>query len=240
MALRSAPAIVALIGAFWIPRATHAGIEERNGTSGSRLHESTPKPGILLDRIDNAHLRTWNAIWRIVSAKNKAGLILHPRLYGLWNEVASSGHTVYIELSDYASMTKAGKFLVESVDPAGRRHTAVIRLNLPTIRSAYDGPAARRPDGWIPFEGLNANERFAEVLGHELAHAAKAFQDPAYWRIYLELETESDGLALGNGGLNDDSGIDGRLVKIAALTQRIEGPARAAEAEIWRELARRQ
>ena len=240
MARRSAVAMMALLGAFLTPRTTQAGGSQCTGTSASAHVESTPETGILLDRIDGAHLRTWNAVWRIVSAKNRAGRILHPRLYGLWNEVAASGHTVYIELSDHASMTKAGRFLVESVDPAGRRHIAVIRLNLPTIKSAYDGSAARRSDGWIPFEGLNANERFAEVLGHELAHAAKAFRDPEYWRSYLDLETESHGLVFGNGGLTDDRGNDERLVRIAALTQRIEEPARAAEAEIWRELSQRR
>ncbi len=240
MARRPAVAVMAVLGAFLIPGTAQAGGSRRTGTSASALVQSTPETGILLDRIDGPHLRTWKAIWRIVSAKNKAGRILHPRLYGLWNEVAASGHTVYIELSDHASMTKAGRFLVESVDPAGCRHIAVIRLNLPTIRSAYDGPDARRPDGWTPFEGLNADERFAEVLGHELAHAAKAFRDPEYWRSYLELETESNGLAFGNGGLTDDAGNDRRLVRIAALTQRIEEPARAAEAQVWRELARRR
>ena len=74
--------------------------------------------------------------------------------------------------------------------PNGARHVAKIRLNLDTIRKAYVAKKARLANGLIPFAGLSTTERYAEVLGHELAHAVGILLDQDYFQLYQELERE--------------------------------------------------
>jgi hypothetical protein len=193
--------------------------------------------GISTDRLGGVQFRLWRSIREIVLAKDKSGRIKHPRLYGLWRDAEKSGHVIYIELCAVESLSRAGQFLIEEFDPKGLRHIAVVRLNLATIDRTYVGMSARRDGGWIPFWGLRANERYAEVLGHELAHAVRAFQDAEYMHLYQELEKEASQLNYGLHGLQNNAEVMARLDRIARLSKQIEGPAEAAEAEIWRELS---
>jgi hypothetical protein len=129
--------------------------------------------GILTDRLSAKQLERWRKIERIVFAVNTEGHILHPVLHALWQWMNTSRHAIYIEIPEpqYQGSCTAGSFRLERFDPTGRRHIAVIRLHLSNIDTAHLGPQAARPDGLIPFDGLGKEERYAEVLGHELAHA---------------------------------------------------------------------
>jgi hypothetical protein len=132
----------------------------------------TPARGILTERLSPKRLELWRKIERIVFAVDVERQILHPVLHALWELVEMSGHTIYIEIRENVLSNVAGLCRMERLDPTGQHHIAVIELNPRAIDRAYVGPDARRSDGLIPFEGLGKVEHYAEVLGHELAHAA--------------------------------------------------------------------
>jgi hypothetical protein len=98
-----------------------------------------------------------------------------------------------------------------------------MRLNLGMIGRARICEANRRAGGFIPFAGLRKKERYAEVLGHELTHAVLLLLDADYLGLYLQRKAQFY-----------CSSPDSRLID--SLTSLIEGPAEAAEEEIWREL----
>src|SRR5262249_8685604 len=149
----------------------------------------TPAAGILTDRLSTKQFERWRKIERIVFAADAEGRILHPILRALWEEVKASGHMIYLELSETQDSFSgtAGVFRLERFDPTGQHHIAVIRLYLNTIDHAYVGPDAKRPDGLIPLEGLGREERYAEVLGHELAHAVDILSNLERARLVEEL-----------------------------------------------------
>src|SRR5262249_25235142 len=99
---------------------------------------------------------------------------MYPTVRNLWEWIETSGHMVFIEIirSTKTSTCNAGSFAIERFDPKGERHIASIKINLTNIDQAYVGQGAARTNGFIPFEGLSKDERYIEVLGHELAHAA--------------------------------------------------------------------
>jgi hypothetical protein len=157
-----------------------ADVVRLGGTSAraqSEMGETRPRralaDGIITDRLTDKDLRRWNAIKRIVFAEDSDGQPLHPTLRGLWEKLERSGHTIYIEMRGMgrAISNTAGAFHIERLDPEGVRHAAVIRLYPDTIDRAYVGPSAARAEGFIPFLELSQEERYAEVLGHEMAHA---------------------------------------------------------------------
>src|SRR5215813_7361561 len=131
-----------------------------------------PATNIITDRLTSKDLRRWNAIKRIVFAEDIEGQPLHPTMLSLWDKLERSGHVIYIEMrgTGRAISNTAGVFHIERLDPEGLRHVAIIRLYPETIDRAYVGPTAGA-EGFIPFQGLSKEERYAEVLGHEMAHA---------------------------------------------------------------------
>ncbi len=193
--------------------------------------------GILTDELSHAHLRTWQSILEIVMAKDKAGRSLHPTLYDLYSQAENSGHLIRIELSEEESLSRAGQFIIEKADPRGLHHKVRIRLNLATIRRTYVGANRNYANGLMPFAGLNTKLRYAEVLGHELAHAVGAFQNSELWQLDLLLEQES--ADLDKCDLNHPNGdLLERIERIKRLQHQVEEPAEAAELQVWRELSR--
>jgi len=195
--------------------------------------------GILTARLAQGNLSIWKSITAVVFSKDKTGQLKHPKLYGLWQQVDTSGHAVFIELvgQEEAYGSQAGRFRIETLDPGGKRHACSIRLNLRTIERAAADEGERREDGCLPFAGLGNKERYAEVLGHELAHAATILGDREFLRLYQDLEREAgeyDRCLAGPDRRADELEI--RLAKIQRLTREFERPARSAELEIWREL----
>jgi hypothetical protein len=71
-----------------------------------------------------------------------------------------------------------GVFRVEHLDPAGRRHVAVIRLCPTNIQRAKASRGPNSIESFVRFEGLTEVERHAEVLAHELAHAQYVLESP--------------------------------------------------------------
>jgi hypothetical protein len=185
--------------------------------------------GIRTDRLSGKRLEAWRSIVAIVVAEDRAGRPLHPALRGLWDTVETSSHAVYVELPESKNLRSyvAGRFAVTKIDPEGKAHEAVLVLNLPVIDRISTRPGAARANGFIPLAGLGKKQRYAEVLGHELAHAAWTFA-----------EADRAGLAKPFSGAAEElvreSREDGG--EVDRISRQVEGPAEAAEQEIWAEL----
>ena len=202
---------------------------------------SAAATNIITDRLTAKDLRRWEAIKRIVFAEDFEGQPLRPTLRGLWDKLERSGHVIYIEMRGMgrAISNTAGVFHIERLDPEGLRHVAIIRLYPETIDRAYVGPAAGA-EGFIPFQGLSKEERYAEVLGHEMAHAIHILSDPARARMVKEVVQETNELFLSYGRqygyANVGPEMRRRLDLRDALLKELEEPADAAERLVWREI----
>ncbi len=203
----------------------------------SQSDDPAPRTGIVTDGMSRKHLRIWKSIVDIVMAKDKGGSYLHPTLHGLYRQAESCDHLIRIELSEEESFCTAGRFIIEKLDRKGARHVAKIRLNLDTIRKTYVAKKTRLANGLIPFAGLRATERYAEVLGHELAHAVGILLDQDYLRLYQELEreiAEYESLLKNPERMPED--LERQWNRIETILSEFEKPAKTAEAEIWCEL----
>lgn len=207
----------------------------------ARLNDVTAT-NIITDRLTDKDLRRWNAIRRIVFAEDIEGQPLHPTLRGLWDRLERSGHVIYIEMRGMgrAISNTAGVFNIERLDPEGMRHVAVIRLYPEIIDRAYVGPDAEAPEGFIPFEGLGKEERYAEVLGHEMAHAVHILSDLSLVRMVKEVVQETNEMFLSYGKQNGYKNIGPEMLRRLsirdAFLKELEKPANAAEKLVWREI----
>jgi hypothetical protein len=180
--------------------------------------------GIVLDRLTARQLRVWESIMKIVVARDCDGKPLHPMLYSLYHQAQASDREIRIELSTQrATLSAVGICRIEPHTETTRTEVVLIRLNLVMIDRAISSGASRRDDGFIPFAGLSKKERYAEVLGHELAHVIGLISNSEYRGLYLERQ------ALAETRSQD-------VQVISRLTRLIETPAEEAEMEIWREL----
>ena len=217
-----------VVAAFMLAASSLAGEEAAPGTRGLRT-----------DRLSRKHLQAWNRIVEIVMADDRDGRPLHPALRQLWDAVDTSGHVVYVEISDRTPSTNAGRFVITNVDPEGKAHEAILVMNLRAIDTASTKPGAARASGFIPFKGLGKNARYAELLGHELAHAVWHFADPERARLAQRLKSESERwmqmmlAARVRGPELQEQGEE-----LARLKRELEKPAEAAEVVIWEELQR--
>ena len=202
------------------------------------------KTGIVLDRLSQKELRQWRSIEQLVDASGPDGTPRYPTLSGLWEWARHSGNAIYIELSspDCTAMGTAGKFLIERVDPQAARHVGVIRLCLANIDRRAPGGGGTRANGFVRLAGLRKTERYAEVLGHELAHAAHDFASPEHARMVQErVEAVSAQFVThraehGNESL--DPALQQRLEERDAMLDELEAHADSIELLVWRELAK--
>jgi hypothetical protein len=203
------------------------------------------KTGIVLDRLSQSEIRQWRSIEHLVDVSAPNGTPLYPTLRGLWEWARHGGNAIYIELSspDCAAMGTAGKFLIERVDPQAARHVGVIRLCLGNIDRRVAGGGGTRAIGFVRLAGLHKTERYAEVLGHELAHAAYDFANPERARMVQErVEAVSAQFVThrtehGNEPL--DPALQQRLEERDAMLDELEAHADSIELLVWRELTKR-
>jgi hypothetical protein len=211
------------------------------GEVSTRPRRALPS-GIITTRMSRKDMQRWHAIKRIVFAEDARGRPIHPTLRDLWEEIENSGHAVHIEMESpsFPVSTTAGSFRIERFDPQGIRHVAVIMLNPASIDLAYVEPDAARPDRFIPFLGLSKEERYAEVLGHELAHAVYILSDLTRARMVEESIQQTNKLFLlhirqyGNRYIKPEMRY--RIVRRDILLQELEEQAEAVEELVWREL----
>jgi hypothetical protein len=227
------------VGALSITTAFIFSTAKAQGVASNRATAT----GVLTDRLSAKQLERWQKIERIVFAVNAEGQILHPILHTLWKWVNESGHAIYIEIPEPQSQGSctAGSFRLERFDPTGRRHIAVIRLNLNSIDNAYVGPEATRSDGLIPFEGLGKEERYAEVLGHELAHAEDILFNPERTRLVEEYIEQTNDLIRFRPRARAIQYFLGaemrqRIFTRDFLIERLDRYANMVETLVWREL----
>jgi hypothetical protein len=189
---------------------------------------------IRTDRLAGGRLKAWREITAVVHALDAEGRPLHPTLHRLWREVDSSRHVLQVELPRRSgSSAIAGRFRIESLAPDGRLEATLI-LNLRAIDAVLTGS----PDAQlVPFEAAGKAERRAQVLGHELAHAAWAFAAEDRARLALATQTRAEGLALMARTVGTASPGFGAAVDASErMIRLLEEPALAAESVIAREL----
>ncbi len=200
--------------------------------------------GLITMRLSPKEFEKWKAIEQVVFAESAKHQPLHPTLVGLWQWVETSGHAVYVEFShsDNVSTCTAGEFMIEQFDPLGEQHVAVIRLNLANINQAYIGLNTKRVDGLVPFLGLDREERYAEVLGHELAHAIHILTNLGRTRMVEEVIQQTNRMFLSQHPWSKGLGVDlkRRLSKRDAFLRELEQQAEAMEKVIWKELTTRK
>ena len=189
---------------------------------------------IRTEQLEGRPLKIWKAIVGIALAVDREGQPLNPTLSRLYQEIDSSVHDVRIELPRTSgSSAIAGRFRIEAVGEDGRCQAAII-LNLRTIDRVLTGS----PDAQlVTFEGLGRTERYAQVLGHELAHAAWTIVDPERIRLVAGVQRRSHELA--RRAQTEGTAADGfreQVDEIERLARRLEEPALAAEAAISAEL----
>jgi len=198
--------------------------------------------GLITSRLSIKELERWKEIQRIVFAEDADRRPLHPALRNLWDMVETSGHAVFVEI---ASTTRtatctAGSFAIERFDPQGEKHIAVIKLNLSSIDHAAVSPSAARDNGFIPFQGLSKQERYVEVLGHELAHAVDILTNLERAGKVEEMIEKTNEILLSwrQNQIGDYMApeINRRLSRRDALLKDLEEQAERMEYIVWQEL----
>ncbi len=198
--------------------------------------------GLRTERLAPKDQLRWNNIESLVFAQSHDGQWLHPTLINLWQWIETSGHVVYVELSRSNNVltSTAGQFRIERLDPRGERHVGVISLNLSNIDAAYTGADTRRAIGFIPFDKLKHDERYAEVLGHEMAHAADILTSLEKVTKVEEFVQKTNELLMHHHSLKPTEQITRdlmhRLGQRDDLLKTLEAAADRAEAVVWREL----
>jgi hypothetical protein len=205
-------------------------------------YENTLPTGLRIERLTPKEQVRWNNIESLVFAQSNDGQWLHQTLINLWQWIETSGHVVYIELnrSDNVLTSTAGQFRIERLDPRGDRHVGVITLNLSNIDAAYTGADAMRSIGFIPFDKLKHDERYAEVLGHEMAHAADILTSLDRVAKVEEFVQKTNELLMHHRSLKPTEQITrdlmNRLDRRDELLKNLEAAADRTEAVVWREL----
>lgn len=208
-----------------------------------RFTNPYPQPGFITERLSPTEFEKWKSIERVVFAEDIERQPSHPTLRNLWQWIETSGHTVYIEFIQLRGGTSctAGLFSIERFDPLGSHHIAVIKLNLDSINLAYVGPETTKANGFIPFMGLEKEERYAEVLGHELSHAVHILTDLDRARLVEDSIQETNQMLLAFHRRRKspamESDLKHRLFKRDALLKSLEHQAEEMERVVWQELS---
>jgi hypothetical protein len=199
--------------------------------------------GIRLDRLSPKHLKLWEAIKQIIIAENKDGAALYPMLRSLFEQLKTSNHEIYLEFdqTDAGCHCTAGQFFIERLDPLGGPNVAVIKLYSRTIEHAPIDPLANSKNKFVPLVGLNKLERYAEVLGHEMAHVVDILFDQERATLVDDFLKKTD-QAIGERLRNKKKKIEPELALVLqqrdAFLSELEKPAVIAEEQIWRELTK--
>jgi hypothetical protein len=191
--------------------------------------------GLHTERLSPKQLEVWRQIAAIVMADDGNGNPLHPTLRRLWDAVDGSGHVVYVDMAERKPLSfyLGGRFAMTEVDALGMSQKAVLVLNVREIDRVPLKPTAAREDGFMPFKDLGRIERYAEVLGHELAHAVWFFADPERARLAERLREQARMVVAGLGRPGKELRAQ---VELDRLSRELEAPADAAEEAIWMEL----
>jgi hypothetical protein len=193
-------------------------------------------------RLSPKELERWKGLERLVFAKGSKGEPLHPTLRALWQWADNCGHAVYVQFQEAKPIhsSTAGSFNFEQFDPTGKRHVAVMKLHLSNIDQALIGPQTARANGFIPFSDLSKEERYAEVLSHELAHAQFVLSNLLRAYFVRELIENTNDILLERARHNPGDLISRdmkqRLSQRDTLLRELEAQAERVEEIVWHEL----
>jgi hypothetical protein len=205
--------------------------------------ERAAEVGFRLDRPSKGDLRLWHAIEGIATASDATGVSRSPTLRRLWDWARTSPHVLRIEIVAPSRIAAgmAGLFRVESVDPAGLRHVAVISICPDNIQRAKASAGPNSALFFVRFEGLTEAERYAEVLAHELAHA-EYFLESVERLAELQAAQQAIQAALTRTRRAREEGVEDLVresEKPLAVMAASEPHAESLEADVVRELGRR-
>ncbi len=203
---------------------------------------SIKRGGFNTSRLSRDDLKKWKAIEKIATQKGQDEQALLPTLQGLWEWAAHSEHTIVVEIikSPGFQSNSAGSLSIESYDPACQSHTVTLKLFLSNIDNALISATTARKNGFIAFQFLKKEERYAEVLGHELSHAKFILQNNLRTRLVNELIEDTNESILVNAHTNTPGTstpfLRDRISQRDALLKELEAEAEANEEIIWQEL----
>ncbi len=210
--------------------------------TGRAVTTPLKQTGLLTARLSDKDRVRWKAIEQLVFAQTKTDEPYHPVLRELWRWADASPHVIQIELIDSKAVqsSTAGSFNIERFDPAGHCHVTSLKLYLSNIDQAVIGPQVARANGFIAFEALRKEERYAEVLGHELAHVRYVLDNAMRTHLVHELvETTNDMLLLHartKPAALTSPEMKQRLNQRDELLRELETQAETIEEVVWREL----
>ena len=115
-----------------------------------------------------------------------------------------------------------------------------LKLFLSNIDNALIASTAARKNGFIAFQFLKKEERYAEVLGHELSHARFILKNNLRTRLVNELVEVTNESILLNAHDNTPGTatpfLRDRISQRDALLKELEAEAEANEEIIWKEM----
>lgn len=212
--------------------------QDQGQSPSASAHPTYESPGLRTNRLTAKQLRVWERIVAVVMATGRDGAPLHPTLRHLWSSVNDSHHVVHVEMPGPLK-SFANRFEVTKVDPGGRSHEAVLELNLRAIDGAAHRPSGREESSaFVPYRGLDRFARYAEGLGHGLAHAVWHLATPerAGLALRLDPQLEKQARAISVVGIRRGHDILEHLESPARQALALEEVAEAAEGAIWLEL----
>lgn len=238
------------VRSFFVERSS-SGLSARFGKTQNEVTTiDVPMPpfkikhsGLITSRLSPKEVERWKNLTRLVFASGKDGAPRYPLLRELWEWADNSGHVVYVQLRDdnFIPSSTAGSINIEQFDPTGKRHIAVLKLCLSNIDQAIIAPRAARANGFIPFLELKKEERYAEVLGHELAHIKYVLSNLLRAYLVHELIQTTNGLLLEQArqkpALLLAREMKERLSQRDTLLRELESQAEAVEELVWQELS---
>lgn len=202
--------------------------------------------GLDISRLSRKDFERWKAIEKVVLAEGKNGAVLHPNLRALWQWAETSGQQIYIQMISAPAFQSnlAGSLNIEQFDHTGKCQVVVIKLYLSNIDQVVISPRTVRANGFIPFENLGKEERYAEVFGHELAHAQYILSNLLRTHLVYELIETTNDLVLvrARRNANELKSPDMliRLLQRDELLKEMEAQAEKVEEKIWQEISASQ
>jgi len=206
--------------------------------------------GIITERLNARQMKIWRTIEQKALAHDGAGQPLYPTLQELFNWAQMSDFPIYIEMPEARDLwdCAAGTFLFEKPQaPLQSQPTAVTILLRVRVIDRATGERTVNDHGFVPFEGLGGVERYCETLAHELTHVRQSVTDLEFLQLAdrrKSLNDETLRLQLLRRTAEHRQSATRELQVIGEelrfVTERIEGPARAVEQQVWRELRARR
>lgn len=235
------PAFVTITLTFFFFTTAGAQIPRGQTTRPAACVSRAPASGINTSRLAGQALEQWCAIERLARTTELNGRPRYPMLNYLLTWAESSDYAIFIELPESRMMScTAGTFEIERLDPGEGRHQAVIRLYLTTIDRAHTVLSNRRENDLLPFLGLTKEERYAEVLGHELGHAYHILSDFELSQLVTETVQQTNQKFAAFRIRHPRAPLDPQMLKLMAqkdtLLETLEAAALAFEKIVWREL----